>query len=63
VLDGVGAGGEHLIDNQTLEAPRGIPAQFHGKGKNSVVREDAEGEGGAYRRGARVKYRDGSLVD
>jgi hypothetical protein len=33
-------------------------------GKNSVFkREDAEGEGGAYRRGRQVKYRDGSLVD
>ena len=26
-------------------------------------REDAEGEGGAYRRGRQVKYHDGSLVD
>jgi hypothetical protein len=33
-------------------------------GKNSVFkREDAEGEGGAYRRGRQMKYRDGSLVD
>ena len=32
--------------------------------RNSVFkREDAEVEGGAYRRGRQVKYRDGSLVD
>ena len=33
------------------------PAFMQGK------REDAEVEGGAYRRGRQVKYRDGSLVD
>jgi hypothetical protein len=40
----------------------GIRAQLHSR-NSGFKGEDAEGDGGAYRRGGRVKYRDGSLVD
>jgi len=51
------------IDNQTLEAPRRIPAQFHSKGMNSVFKgKTPRGKAVHTVVGGSVKYRDGYLV-